>query len=70
MNQLAGITQTDTFTERLEQLYGTFSPLEYQKQRYQALIETHLSYIEGEQVIQSGLFSTSGRTELGGNHTD
>ena len=49
-------------------IYGTDEKvLEFQYKRYSDLIEKHSEYFEPQRVH---LFSTPGRTEIGGNHTD
>ncbi len=70
VHRLKNICQTQSFKERLSDLYGSSCSIEEQQKRYEQLIETHLSYLGDTTVGESALFSTSGRTELGGNHTD
>ena len=52
----------------LTQLYPGDDELEYQKGRYLRLLDVHGSQYPGSGQIR--LFSTPGRTELAGNHTD
>ena len=55
--------------ETLVQLYGSDpNRLNQQKQRYHDLAEAFKRYFDGHHKIE--LFSTPGRTEVGGNHTD
>jgi galactokinase len=69
-HQLRTITRSPQFIKRISQLYGSSCNTETQQHRYESLIETHLDYIKDKKIINSAIFSTSGRTELGGNHTD
>ena len=56
------------FDNSLEELYGSEPAiLEKQKKRYRILKQKHLKRF-GQQKLH--LFSSPGRTELGGNHTD
>lgn len=51
-----------------KKIYGTNEKvLEFQYKRYSDLIEKHSEFFEQSDIH---LFSTPGRTELGGNHTD
>lgn len=53
--------------ERYEELYGKVYDEAKHDLRYQELIETHIKLFDNENPT---LFSTAGRSELGGNHTD
>jgi len=61
--------ETGRMDTGLKLLYGDDPiQLEQQKQRYAALIKMFNQEFPGERVIE--IFSTPGRTEVGGNHTD
>ncbi len=56
--------------EMIQQLYGAHADQQDVQSRYEGLIASYSEYFsppEGERLL---LFSTPGRTELGGNHTD
>ena len=56
------------YENSFKKVYGTDKKvLEFQHKRYSDLIEKHLEYYGPKDVH---LFSTPGRTEIGGNHTD
>ena len=69
-HSLQGITQTKECIARFEEIYGTSLELEKQQDRYEALIKSHYESYEKYDFLETHIFSTAGRTELGGNHTD
>ena len=64
------LVQSDKFAKMLPALYGSAYDLEYQRRRYLKLIATHRELFPKADFAKSALFSTAGRSELGGNHTD
>jgi galactokinase len=56
------------FDETLHRLYGNDDALEMQRRRYAGLLERFAQTFPGKRDV--ALFSTPGRTEVGGNHTD
>ena len=58
------------FTDRLIELYGTHTDIQSTKDRYRKVLQAHGAHPLAAKYRESALFSTSGRTELGGNHTD
>ncbi|MDA3823333.1 MAG: galactokinase family protein, partial [Bacteroidales bacterium] len=67
---LQGITKTPQGVARLKEIYGETMDLPYQQHRYEHIIETHYTSYSEYTFLQTHLFSTAGRSELGGNHTD
>lgn len=67
---LKGITATEQGIARCKEIYGEHVDLSYQQHRYEELIKTHYNSYREYTFLQTHLFSTAGRTELGGNHTD
>ncbi|MHC1692382.1 MAG: galactokinase [Sphaerochaetaceae bacterium] len=63
--------QGERFTSLFPRLYGTDCDIDFQVNRYRLLIEKHLKlYTSISKDTPIRLYSTSGRTELAGNHTD
>ncbi|MBP3415449.1 MAG: galactokinase [Clostridia bacterium] len=61
--------ENDEFFPMFKKLYGNREEaLKYQKQRYIKAVESFLQTYEQRSDIR--IFSASGRTEIGGNHTD
>ncbi|MBN2858774.1 MAG: galactokinase [Sphaerochaetaceae bacterium] len=58
------------FTDRLIELYGTHTDIRSMKKRYREVLQSHGEHPLAPRYRDSALFSTAGRTELGGNHTD
>lgn len=67
---LKGITSTPQGIARFKEIYGEKVDLKYQQQRYEEIIATHYDSYKEYTFIKTHLFSTAGRSELGGNHTD
>ena len=65
---LMALFTDSAWQEILEQLYGK-EAVPVQKERYRALLDT-FSTVFGEKTEGLQLFSSPGRTEIGGNHTD
>lgn len=70
IQKLTETLETDMFTDRLIELYGTHTDLRSMKERYRRVLHSHGEHPLAPRYLDSALFSTSGRTELGGNHTD
>ena len=70
IQKLTETLETDMFTDRLIELYGTHTDIQSTKDRYRKVLQAHGAHPLAEKYRESALFSTSGRTELGGNHTD
>ena len=70
LSHLSAFLQSNTFSEQMHKLYGNQFHLEDQKTRYEAIIDTHFQLFENQAGAKTGLFSTAGRSELAGNHTD
>lgn len=69
MTKILDIINTGKLDAGFQLLYGNDpARLEKQKQRYVELIRRFNQEFPGERVIE--IFSTPGRTEVGGNHTD
>ncbi len=69
MNEIINLINTGKFDDTFGQLYGNDPVrIDKQKQRYLNLIERFKQEIPGAREIE--IFSTPGRTEVGGNHTD
>jgi galactokinase len=62
--------ESDRFASVLPRLYGEQHDIEFYKIRYRNLIETHQHLYGYSLPYPAHLFSTAGRTELAGNHTD
>ncbi|GAB4362831.1 MAG: galactokinase [Calditrichia bacterium] len=63
------VTEEQTFNEMVSRLYGNGSEiLEKQTRRYKALLERYQSAFGAAEDLH--WFSSPGRTEIGGNHTD
>lgn len=58
---------SQSFQERLKEIYVDTGVIAYQTERYQKAIEKYVE-LYGEQDIE--LYSAPGRSEVGGNHTD
>ena len=70
IQKLTETLETDMFTDRLIELYGTHTDIQSTKDRYRKVLQAHGAHPLAAKYRESALFSTSGRTELGGNHTD
>lgn len=64
--------QEDQFTEILQALYGpcTDDQIEENRERYRDLIEKFQAFYDVKEDEEISLFSTPGRSEISGNHTD
>ncbi len=63
------ILESDCFKKRLKGLYGSDDDIEAkQKDRYKRLLSLFTGLYPGHDKFR--IFSTPGRTEIGGNHTD
>ncbi len=69
-NRLENFINSSEFENLLPSLYGSAYNLEFQRGRYLQLIGKHKELFKDLYGAESGLFSTAGRSELGGNHTD
>ena len=69
-SRLVKFVQSGEFEKLLPSLYGSAYDTEFQRLRYLQLIATHKELFGELYSEKSGLFSTAGRSELGGNHTD
>ena len=67
---LTGITHTDACIARCKEIYGASSDIMHQQLRYEEIIARHYASYKEYTFLETHLFSTAGRTELGGNHTD
>lgn len=69
-SDLMNYLESDDFIKKLPKLYGKNVHIEYQIKRYSNIIDFYKE-IYGNYIGNSiALYSTSGRTELAGNHTD
>ncbi len=64
--RLLAFIQSERFTRLLPQLYGTDDQRDLHIERFTRLVKRHDHWC----TDKTGLFSTAGRTELAGNHTD
>ncbi len=69
-NRLENFIYSSEFEKLLPSLYGSAYDVELQRGRYLQLIRQHRELFGEIHSERSGLFSTAGRSELGGNHTD
>ncbi len=69
-NRLERFVSSREFEKLLPSLYGSAYDLEFQRGRYLQLIGQHKKLFKEVYGEKSALFSTAGRSELGGNHTD
>lgn len=64
---LAGELKSQTFQERLKEIYVDDGVIAYQIERYERAIKKY-EELYGEQEVE--IYSAPGRSEVGGNHTD
>ena len=69
-NPLETFITSERFSQLLPTLYGENYNRELQSKRFSALLATHQSLFASTDSKDTGLFSTAGRSELAGNHTD
>lgn len=69
-DRLEAFIQGDRFTELLPRLYGDGFDAQKQASRFMRLLSAHHGTSSTGVNAQTGLFSTAGRSELAGNHTD
>lgn len=67
---LGAYVGSDGFARLFGGLYGGAHDAHMHRQRFSALLKRHEIALGSQASHGSGLFSTAGRSELGGNHTD
>ncbi|MDD3822613.1 MAG: galactokinase family protein, partial [Sphaerochaetaceae bacterium] len=70
LHGLRSYIESEAFTALLVQLYGDARDLVMQQKRYARLIDSWYTRFPTHAHHMTGLFSTAGRSELAGNHTD
>ena len=70
LHGLRSFIGSEAFTALLTRLYGDARELEMQRKRYARLIDSWHTQFPDHAHRMTGLFSTAGRSELAGNHTD
>ncbi len=70
LTTLRDYTDSPAFEKRLHELYGQNIDTKGMKKRYVELLSEHEKSELSSTYSETAFFSTSGRTELGGNHTD
>lgn len=70
LQRLHDYLESNDFSLLLPKLYGNQCDRENQIVRFSHLVETHRELFGDGHAKNSALFSTAGRSELGGNHTD
>ncbi len=70
LKSLKDYVESGKFTGRMSKLYGESADIDAMRARYADTLKSHEESPLASSYSESALFSTSGRTELGGNHTD